>query len=315
MLFLRKKLRIRFSVRTLLAVTMVLGALLGLAGNEANRLRLHRHAVREVHELGGRYGSYTGREFGAGWGPLWCPVIHDSLYADYEFVWFTSTANDGLRDVDLAILKHFSRLRDLQIAASLVTDDAMIHLQELKSLRELTLYRTHVTGYGLRRLSGNPLEKLVLAGPEISDETLEALECFPDLRKLMIFDSSVTDAGLAHFTHVPNLQKLLLTDSPVCDSGMVHLAKLTQLYELDLTGLVLTDDGISRLASLPRLQYLYVADTSITEAGLLSFRNTRTLKFLCVGRQPQADILNTLTAALPGCQVSDAGAYRCMQGW
>lgn len=270
--FLVKKSCFRFSIRALLAATTILSALLGLVGNEAHRLRLHRQVVRKVHDLGGRYLSVTGDEYGASWGPFWCPVIHDSLYADSEFVWFNSSANAGLRDEDLAILKHLPRLKDLQIAAPLVTDEALVHVEGSKSLRELTLYETQVTSRGLRRLAGIPLEKLVLAGPAITDETLEALETFPTLRRLMISESSVTDVGLTYLEHVPNLEKLFLSDSPIGDSGTTHLTKLTRLQELDLMGLAITDDGIRPLAALGRLRFLNVAQTPVTEAGLLAFR-------------------------------------------
>jgi hypothetical protein len=72
-----------------------------------------------------------------GWGPFWCPVIHDSLYADFDCVWFNSTTNAGLRDEDLAVLIHLPRLKDLQIAAPLITDEALVHVEGIKSLREL----------------------------------------------------------------------------------------------------------------------------------------------------------------------------------
>src|SRR5262245_40687671 len=122
MLYLLKKLRFRFSVRTLLAATTVLGVALGLMGNEVNRLRVHRQSVRRVNQLGGWYGSIIGDKFGASWGPSWCPLIHDSLYADFEYVWFNRTTNAGLRDEDLAVLKRLPRLRDVQISAPLITD-------------------------------------------------------------------------------------------------------------------------------------------------------------------------------------------------
>jgi hypothetical protein len=242
-------------------------------------------------------------------------VIQDSFYADFEFVWFNTTGNAGLRDEDLAVLKHFPRLKVLEIAAPLITDEAMAHVEGIKSLRELALYETQVTGRGLRRLSGIPLEKLVLGGPDVTDATLEALDAFPSLRKLMITESSVTDVGLAHLRHLPNLEKLFLADSPIWDAGMIHLAKLTRLEELDLMGLAVSDDGIAPLAALPRLQYLDVSRTPVTEAGLLAFRDAPTLKYLCVGPQSSPQVLTTLTSSLPGCQVFDGGGFRCLQGW
>jgi hypothetical protein len=305
----------RFSVRTLLVATTVLSALLGLIGNEANRLRLHRQAARKVHELGGQYESVTGDKYGEARGPWWCPAIRDSLYADSECVWFNRTTNAGLRDEDLAILQHFPRLKVLEVSAPLVTDEALVHVEGIKSLRELTLCETQVTNRGLRCLRGIPLEKLVLAGPHVTDETLEALEIFPTLRKLMVLESSVTDVGLAHLEHVPNLEKIYLSDSPICGAGMVHLAKLTRLHELDLMGLAISDAGIVSLAALPKLQHLDVSRTPVTEVGLLALRDVRTLKYLSVGPQASSHTLNTLSTALPGCEVFEGSGFRCLQGW
>lgn len=313
--FIPRKLRLRFSVRTLFAATTILALLLGLIGDEANRLRLHRQAVHKVHELGGRYGSVTDDQYGARRGPPWCPVIHDSLYADFEYVWFTSSSNAGMRDEDLAILQHFSHLKELQIVAPLVTDEGMVHVEHIQSLRELELYNTQVTSRGLISLGGIPLTKLVLAGPHVTDETFAALEAFPTLRKLMISESSVTDLGLAELEHVPELEKLFLTDSPICDSGLRHLTKLEHLRELDLIGLPITDKGISPLAALPKLQLLNVAQTHATASGLLAFRHTLTLKHLFIGPQPTSDTLLILSSALPGCHVSDSNGTRCSQGW
>src|SRR5687767_9979526 len=127
--FHRKKFSFRFSVRSLLVATTVLGVVLGLVGNEANRLRLHRQVVRKIHELGGRYVSVTGDLYDVGWGPFWCVVIRDRLYADSDCVWFNSTVNAGLRDEDLAVLKHLPRLKDLRISAPLITDEALVHVE------------------------------------------------------------------------------------------------------------------------------------------------------------------------------------------
>lgn len=311
----RKKSVFRFSLRMLLAATTMLGVVLGLVGNEAKRLRQYRQAHRKIHELGGRLVPVTNNRFDKGWGPAWFPIVEDALYADSQCVWFNSTANDGLRDEDLAILKQLPRWRDLQISAPLVSDEALIHLEGMKSLRELTLYQTQVTSRGLRHLRGISLEMLMLGGSDVTDKTLEALDVFPDLRKLWIAESSVTDVGLAQLANVPHLEKLILHDSPICDSGMHHLAKLTKLYEADLRGLAITDDGIVPLATLSKLQYLNVAETHVTEAGLLTLRNSRSLKFLGTGHSVSCDTFTTLTTALPDCQVYEGGGFRCMQGW
>jgi hypothetical protein len=313
--FLLKAIYFRYSLRLLLAATTVLGALLGLVGNEFHKIRLHRQAERKVHALGGRCGFVTGDRLVEGWGPAWFPVVRNSYYADYQGVWFNSTSNAGLQDQDLAVLKHFPRLKILEIAAPLITDEGMAHVQRIKSLRELQLYETKVTSRGLWHLRGIPMKRLVLAGRGVSDETLGALEEFPALQRLMITETSVTNAGMEHLKHVPLLEKLFLADSPIGDSAMSRVAKLMHLREVTFIELPITDDGISRLAGLERLEYLEVVQTQVTDKGLLAFRETPTLKYLGVGPRPTSDTLKSLTSALHGCQVFDSGGIRCLQGW
>ena len=315
MSWLLKRFRVRFSVRTLLAAITILGTLLGCVGNEVRRLRLHRQAEQRIRQLGGNYHPVNDSDYGDPLGPRWCPVVRDALYAEEEVVWFNSTSNAGLRDEDLQVLRHLPHLTVLEISAPLITDEALIHIQRKRKLRELTLYETEVTGRGLKGLRGIPLEKLVLAGPTITDETLEGLEVFPDLRKLIIAETAVTDVGLAHLKHVPRLEKLFIAKCPVSDSGMSTLQQLMHLHELDLEDLAITDRGIAPLAALPRLRNLSVAGTQATEAGLLAFRNTPALEYLDIGRQPDSETVKRVSGFLPGCRVYDLGGARCMQGW
>jgi len=312
---LLKRFRFRFSVRTLVVAITVLGMVLGLAGNEVNRLWLHRQAKERIRELDGMYGSASEGQGCEPLGPWWCPVVRDGLYAKEEVVWFNSTKNDGLRDEDLQVLRHFPHLTDLQITAPLITDEALIHIQGIKTLRELDLNGTQVTGRGLKRLGGIPLEMLVLSGPAVTDETTEALAVFPDLRKLIVGKSAVTDAGLANLKHVPRLEKLYLSESPISDAGISTLTQLVHLHELDLYDLAITDSGVTPLTALPRLRELYLIDTQVTEAGLLAFRNTPTLELLSISRQEDGETVKRVSSFLPGCKVYEYGGFRCMQGW
>jgi len=216
----------------------------------------------------------------------------------------------------LQVLRHFPHLTDLQISAPLITDETLVHIQRIKTLRELHLNGTQVTGSGLKRLRGIPLQMLVLCGPTVTDDTTEALEVFPDLRKLIIGNtSSVTDVGLANLKYVPRLEKLFIAKCPVSDAGVSTLQQLVHLHELDLEDLAITDRGVAPLAALPRLRYLIVTGTQVSEAGLLAFRKTRTLENLCISRQQDSEMVKRVSSSLPGCHVSESGGFRCMQGW
>ena len=305
-----KRFRFRFSVRTLVAAITILGMLLGCVGNEVNRLRLHRQAEERIEELGGSYGSASDGKWCEPLGPWWCPVVRDGLYAEEEIVWFNSTNNDGLRDEDLQVLRHFPRLTRLEISAPLITDEALVHIERMRTLRELHLNGTQVTGRGLKRLRGIPLQMLVLYGPAITDEATEALAAFPDLRRLIIANTAVTDVGLANL-----LEKLFITECPVSDAGLSTLQQLIHLHELDLEDLAITDLGIAPLAC--------PAAPAISERRRHSGHGGRAIgisrypriESLDIGRQQDSGILLRVSSSLPGCHVWEGGGFRCMQGW
>ena len=93
---------------------------------------------------------------------------------------------------------------------------------------------------------------LNLAGTQITNDGLAALEDLPHLRMLHLEKTAVSDAGLAHLKKCRDLTYLNLYDTKITDAGLAHLKGLTKLEKLYLWQTQVTPDGVKALqAALP----------------------------------------------------------------
>jgi hypothetical protein len=197
-----------------------------------------RQAVTAIRELGGavRYDyekSDAGHSnvFDPRKGPA-APTYLRQLFGEEFFrtVVKVSLRNKTVTDDDLALLKRFPRLENLDLTNTGITSAGVSHLRGLTKLRMLSLWKTEIDDDGLKHLAGmTALETLIL------DETL------------------VTDAGLAHLERLANLDGWLgLTHTLVSDAGVKHLKGMEKLRNLNLRNTFVTRAGVADLQkSLP----------------------------------------------------------------
>lgn len=222
---------LQLSVRTLMALVLVLGGWLGWTIYCA---RVQREAVAAIEQTGGRveydWRWSDGRFFADGHppGPRWLHArVGPEFLGDVTAVWL-----DGPQASD-AVLPQVGRLQRLGLLAmsrTSVSDTGLASLKGLTRLERLDLSRnTTVSDAGLKHLAGlTRLEELNLGGTKISD------------------------AGLVHLSGLARLKSLELFHTTVSDAGLRHLAGLTRLKSLSLSGTRVTDDGLKALqAALP----------------------------------------------------------------
>jgi hypothetical protein len=103
------------------------------------------------------------------------------------------------------------------------TDASMVHVEDLKELRELDLGYSGITDAGLQQLRHAPrLEGLVLS-PLNSDAGLECVAALASLETLNLNGTRVTDKGLVHLYELGNLRQVLLYNTKVSDEGVQRL--------------------------------------------------------------------------------------------
>jgi hypothetical protein len=220
--------RFQFSLRSLLALAIVVAIPFSWLAVETKRARKQRVAVKEIENRGGsvRYDDLmTGMEHPPLPVPLWLQRLLGSDF--FEDAMQVSFWNTPATDADLEALEELPGLECLYLVYrdnTRVTDAGMEHLKGLTQLRDLSLCNTRVTDAGLTCLRGlTKLESLVLATPH------------------------VTDVGLAFVAELPRLQELELGNTHVTDAGLEHLKGLAQLTSLYLSGTRVTDKGVENL--------------------------------------------------------------------
>ena len=90
-------------------------------------------------------------------------------------------------------------LQELQFGGPSVTDQWLVALEPLRTVTELYLYDTRVTGEGLSAISRwARLERLSLSSsPAVGDDAVEHLQHLQQLRSLTLEETNVTPQGAA----------------------------------------------------------------------------------------------------------------------
>ena len=196
--------RLRYSLRTMLVVVLVLSVWLGWM---ANRAAKQRRAVDEIRELGGQvYYDYERDENDAEIriprpvppGPAWLRKL---------------VGTDWLADVIVV------RLRD-------VTDKELALLEDLPGLKRLFIRGRNVTDAGLAHLGTlDKLDYLEVEKFDISDDGLQQLSGLKNLEFLVLRDIGVTDAGLDHLESLSGLERLYLERTQVTAEGVNRIGQ------------------------------------------------------------------------------------------
>ncbi len=225
---------LRFSVRGLIVLVLVIGVWLGWLVRSA---RIQREAVAAIKKAGGsvKYDwepcSGTVNPEGKPWGPAW---LVDLIGVDYfgHVIKVRVYSPWNATDATLAQVGRLTRLHGLHIPQASVSDLGLAHLNGLTKLKSLALSDTRITDAGLEHLKG-----------------------LTDLSAIALNGTPITGAGLAHLHGLRNLYFIGLSGTRMTDSGLPHLKGLTNLKFLDLCDTEVTDSGIKELQqALPSLK-------------------------------------------------------------
>jgi hypothetical protein len=210
------RIRLRFSLRTLLVVTLALGLALAWLGNK----------VRDVRQQSAHLDTAFNHGFGVS--------FHDSM-PDWVYRWFgmngalawgdleTVSHNASLRDGDLPAL-HGLRFRAISLNGSPITDEQVESWQPPHELRCFSAQRT-----------------------KLGDRTLRHISQFKSLESIEFAGALPTDAGIFHLVQLPNLYMLGLEKTPLTDDALLHLKQMKQLRYLRIWQTGITPQGFKEL--------------------------------------------------------------------
>lgn len=279
----RKPRGLRFSLRTLLILMLVLGAFFGWFGKIAIQARRQQKIVGMIREMGGQAAYRRPGKPGFFSGPPRAPwplrdIFGDAAFYEVECIDFRKDVSDS----DLAKVAELDHLEFVIAHGREITDVGLAHLARLPKLTGLNLSQTTITKEGVEQLSrAIQLRELTLGGPTITDETLEGLGPLQDLTTLQLFRTSVSSAGLEPVGRLSKLECLEIIDaSAISDDAVVHLLPLHSLKQLRLFQTNVGDDGAKMLTALDGLERLLLEGNKITDAGFANVNGFKKLTLL-----------------------------------
>ncbi|HVX64676.1 MAG TPA: hypothetical protein VHC19_28915 [Pirellulales bacterium] len=145
----------------------------------------------------------------------------------------------------------------LLIRNTSITDEGVLHLVHIKSLRVLSLEGTSIGDRGLARLASLPLlEELDLQNTCVTDDGLKSLASFPRLERLKLGGMRfATCQGLRHVVRIRTLRELQVPDDTDDEAMLMLLPLKNSLRRLDVSRSQITIEGVRELqAALPECE-------------------------------------------------------------
>jgi hypothetical protein len=77
-----------------------------------------------------------------------------------------------------------------------------------------------------KKAPGQPVVGVVLRGADITDDDLECLQGFPELKRLDISGTGITNDGVVHLKKLRNLEFLNISKTRVTGTGVKELREV-----------------------------------------------------------------------------------------
>jgi Leucine-rich repeat (LRR) protein len=197
----------RFSLRTLLVLVTMAGAGFGWLGMKMRQAQRQKEAVEAIQKLGGVV-TFDYEEDSNG--KLIDPPTPPGP------AWLRDLLGDGF----------FANVTKVHGLAANFPDEATVHLQELRKLKNLDLNFTDVTDVGLADLQGlTDLQSLDLAHTQVTDDGLVHVQSLRNMQWLSLTKTEITDAGVLHLKSLIHLRDLYLLDTQVSNECCKELQK------------------------------------------------------------------------------------------
>jgi hypothetical protein len=199
-----------------------------------------------------------------------------------------STEMYGRTGTNPLIFKPISRLTGLKIltlSSTGITNEGLVYLKSLRSLRGLELTEASVGNRGLAVLKDLPALEYLALTTGVTDADLAQVAQVSNLRWLRIAGGRMWGSGLAELAKLPRLERLCLSTArgggQISDRHIKYLEGITRLKSLTLWGVDdLTDASLASISKLKNLEELYFirADTKFTPEGVASLKNLKNLR-------------------------------------
>ena len=187
-----------------------------------------------------------------------------------------------------------------------VTDKEFEDVAALVNVTRLTAWRADLSSDGLRSLQNlSQLEYLDLRYVPIGDESVPRLSHLTKLRVIRLNRTDIDDKALVSLAELADLKTLLLSGNErITGSGLAHLSASQKLSVLHLGETGLKDEGLAEVGKFKALETLGISNTKTTDAGLERLHGLTNLRHLHVRGTKVTDAgIQRLQVALPNVKV------------
>jgi hypothetical protein len=268
--------RYRFSLRTFLLATTVLGVWLGLKVSHDARMD---RALAGITASGGLIKVYD-RSQNFPWG-LWKYRYHLQFHdlreplstKDFSHLrafgpaslhWL-NLANTGLTDRDLEIVASLRGVEYLSLANETYANGEVIPDRP----------QNKITDAGLARLSGlRNLRGIDLSGAEITDDGLKILAGMPHLVWVYLDATQVKGPGLANLKTHDQLRMLELNGCELTPAAYENVIQLSNLSSLGLRNSGTTDALFALIEENANLGILRLSETQVSDEAVQRFQQS-----------------------------------------
>jgi Leucine-rich repeat (LRR) protein len=195
--------------------------------------------------------------------------------------------NTDKMDIIVKEVINLPGIKELTLGTGL-TDEGLVKLKDMRTLQELTIGPSRITGKGISALAELPsLQALTLHQIKLtSEKEWTSFGKLTSLKHLTLraIRSEVTDAHIAQLAGLQFLKDLSIDaivikdrnavySMDVTDVGLGYISKLKSLERLSLLGAKITDEGLQQLSEIPGLKWMDLQGCNVTEKGLQKLKN------------------------------------------
>jgi Leucine-rich repeat (LRR) protein len=203
-----------------LSIIILLLILVGLLSvSYYHQLRLEQQAIARLQELDADFGRAISIPYFLARVFQFCrlPLPTSSIGS-------INDVGSAFCDEDMALLRNCTRISNLDLDRTQISDAGLFYLRNFDELTILELDETKVTDTGLIHLTE-----------------------LPKLRVVTLENTQISDAGLKHLAQIKSITWIDVKYTNISDVGIAHLSRLPRLSRVDLEGTGVTQMGINRL--------------------------------------------------------------------
>lgn len=158
---------------------------------------------------------------------------------------------ESLRDRNLVILKHMTRLRRLDVS-----------------------FNRELTGTGFAQIAPmNSLEELNVSYCQVADAGLAEIVRCKGIKSLdLTYSSDITDQGMVYLSELKELQKLILSSSRISPEGLKRVAQFPKLEYLEIQQPIMNDERLEIFMAMKSLKEFKIGRSQVTAGGIEKFK-------------------------------------------